>query len=414
MDGFEKLSPPAGELINLEGETPLVPDHPVIPFIRGDGTGPDIWIAAQPVFDAAIAAAYGGKRKIAWFEVFAGESACEKYGPNQHLPADTLNAIRQYRVAIKGPLSTPVGGGIRSLNVAMRQKMDLYACVRPVRYIPGIPSPLKEPGKLDVVIFRENTEDVYAGIEYAAETEASAILIKTLGDLGAQVRPKSAIGIKPISEFCSKRLVAEAVKYAMENDRPRVTLVHKGNIMKFTEGAFCAWGYEIAREMLGDRMVTIDQVGADRMPPAGKILVQDKIADAMFQDLILRPHWHDIITTTNLNGDYLSDAAAALVGGLGFAPGANIGDEVALFEATHGSAPHYAGQDKVNPSSVILSGVMMLDYLGWTEAARLIEKALEATIKNGLVTYDLARLMSGSTKVSCSAYGQAVAKEIAG
>jgi isocitrate dehydrogenase len=324
------------------------------------------------------------------------------------LPAATLQAIRDHVVALKGPMTTPVGHGYRSANVALRQQLDLYACVRPVRYFRGVPSQLRNPEQLNVVIFRENTEDVYAGVEYPAGSKEAAELQARLKSYGAELRADSAIGIKPISEFASKRLVRRAIQHAMDTGRKSVTLVHKGNIMKFTEGAFQQWGYEVAREMLGDRLVTADELGGRRTPPAGKILVQDKIADAMFQDLIRRPEWHEVIATTNLNGDYLSDAAAAQVGGLGMAPGANIGDDAAVFEATHGSAPQYAGLDKVNPTSVILSGAMLLNYLGWNEAAALIETAVEDTIMRKIVTYDLARLLNGATLVSCSGFGKMV------
>ena len=388
----------------------IVPDHPAIGLIPGDGTGPEIVRAAVGVLDAAIARAYEGRRGIAWQPLLAGDAARE--AGKDSLPPETLAAIREFKVALKGPLTTPVSGGIRSVNVALRRELDLYACIRPVRHYRGVPSPLTRPDRLDVVIFRENTEDVYTGVEFAAESPEAQALIKALHNLGAEVRFDSAVGIKPISRFGSRRLIARAVHYALKHGHRRLTIVHKGNIMKFTEGAFRTWGYEVAREILGDRMVTVEQVGEDRRVPHGKFLVQDKMADAMFQDLILRPGWHEVIATTNLNGDYLSDAAAAQVGGLGMAPGANIGDAAAVFEATHGSAPHYAGQDKVNPSSVILSGVMMLRYLDWVEAARLVETALENTIEHGIVTYDLARLLPKSTEVKCSAFGHAVEQEI--
>ncbi|MHA1568552.1 MAG: NADP-dependent isocitrate dehydrogenase [Alphaproteobacteria bacterium] len=396
--------------ITIKDEVLLVPDDPIIGLLPGDGIGPEVVGAAVGVINAAVSHVYDNKRKIHWLELPAGEQGLRETG--ELLPQTTLDAVRAYKVALKGPMTTPVGSGFRSINVALRRELDLYACIRPVRHYQGVPSPLCRPDKLNVVIFRENTEDVYTGVEYAANSEEAHSLLRCLHELGAIVRDDSAVGIKPISQFGSKRLIKVAINYALKHVKRRVTFVHKGNIMKYTEGAFRNWGYELAREMLGDRMVTADQVGADREPPPGKILVQDKIADAMFQDLILRPRWHDVIATTNLNGDYLSDAAAAQVGGLGMAPGANIGDEVAVFEATHGSAPHYAGQDKVNPSSVILSGVMMLDHLGWPEAARVVENALEATIGKGTVTYDLARLLSGSTKVSCSGFGRAVEETI--
>jgi isocitrate dehydrogenase len=391
---YNGLTPPSdGEVVDWRDGCLVVPDRPILPFIEGDGTGPDIWRATKAVLDAAVAKSYGGTRSIAWFEVYAGEKAKESTG--EWLPEDTLAAIRAYRVAIKGPLTTPVGGGIRSLNVALRQLLDLYACVRPVRYYAGVPSPVKEPEKVDMVIFRENTEDVYAGIEWAAGSAEAKRLIDFLAELGKKVRPDSGIGIKPISITGSKRLVRKALEYAFANGRRNITLVHKGNIMKFTDGAFKEWGYEVAAEEFGARTVSEtelwDQHGGKA--PAGRMVVKDRIADAMFQQVLLRPDEYDVLATTNLNGDYLSDALAAQVGGLGIAPGSNEGDGYAVFEATHGTAPKYAGQDKVNPGSLILSGVMMLRWLGWKEAGDAIERALAATIAQKRVTYDLERQM---------------------
>jgi isocitrate dehydrogenase len=381
-----------------------VPTDPIIPFIEGDGTGPDIWRAAQRTFDAAVAKAYGGKRRIVWKEVLAGEKAFSATG--QWLPQETLDAITAHRIAIKGPLTTPVGGGIRSLNVALRQLLDLYACVRPVRYFQGVPSPVREPQKLDVIIFRENIEDVYAGIEYQAGTpEATKVREFLVGTMGARIREGSAIGIKPMSAFNSKRLVAKAIQYAIARGRPSVTLVHKGNIQKFTEGAFRDWGYEVARERFADRTVAEADAGKGT---AGKVLVKDRIADSMFQQVLLRPDEYSVIATPNLNGDYLSDACAAQVGGLGMAPGANMGDGFAVFEATHGTAPKYAGQDKVNPSSVILSGVMMLEEMGWGEAGILIVRGIEGAIAAKTVTYDLARQTAGAKEVSSSGFAEAI------
>ncbi|NLH50941.1 MAG: NADP-dependent isocitrate dehydrogenase [Myxococcales bacterium] len=383
-----------------------VPDDPLVAVLYGDGIGPEVVTTALKVVDKAVDRAYGGARRLHWREYSAGAEALRQEG--DILPPTTLQAIREYGVALKGPMTTPVGQGYRSANVALRQQLDLYANVRPVRYFPGVPSPLLRPELLDVVIFRENTEDVYAGVEYAAGSKEAVQLIETVRGWGSNVREGSAVGLKPISEFASKRLIRRAIEYSLAKGRRKITLVHKGNIMKFTEGAFRNWGYELARELLGDRLATPEEADADHNPPPGKILVQDKIADAMFQDLIRRPQSHEVIVTTNLNGDYLSDAAAAQVGGLGMAPGANFGDGVAVFEAVHGSAPQYAGQDKVNPTSVILSGAMMLDYFGWPEAARLIENAVEETIMRKIVTYDLAGVMDNATLVSCSGFGKMV------
>jgi len=413
MTNYEKLTPPTkGEKVSIDqNEVPIVPDNPIIPFIEGDGIGVDIWKASVRVFDAAVEKAYGGKRKIEWFEVFAGEKANEVYGPNTWLPEDTLKAIEEYKVAIKGPLTTPVGGGIRSINVALRQKLDLYACVRPVRYFNGVPSPVKEPHKLDVVIFRENTEDVYSGVEFKQGTEEAEKVINFLNnEMGKSIRLDSGIGIKPISVFGTQRLVRAAIKYALENKRKSVTLVHKGNIMKFTEGAFKDWGYELAVKEFRDFVVTEDELWSEHngKVPEGKIVIKDRIADSMFQQILLRPDEYDVVATPNLNGDYLSDACAAQVGGLGLAPGANIGSKAALFEATHGTAPKYAGLDKVNPSSVILSGVMMLQYMKWNEAADLIIKGIEGAINNKTVTYDLERQMEGAKLLKCSEFGTAI------
>ena len=388
----------------------IVPDHPIIPFIEGDGTGPDIWRAASKVFDAAVTKMSGAKRSIVWREVLAGEKAFNESG--NWLPEDTLDSIREHRVAIKGPLTTPVGGGIRSLNVALRQILDLYACIRPVRYFAGVPAPVKEPRKLDVVIFRENIEDVYAGIEYkAGSAEADAVIEFLSGRFSAKIRPGSAIGIKPMSKFGSQRLVVKAIQYALKRQKPSVTLVHKGNIMKFTEGGFRDWGYEVAKERFSEQTVT-EAEGAKRKADVGKLVIKDRIADAMFQQLVLRPDEYSVIAAPNLNGDYLSDAAAAQVGGLGLAPGGNVGDGFAVYEATHGTAPKYAGQDKVNPSSVILSGVMMFEELGWDDVARAIVRGLEGAIAAQRVTYDLARQLPGATEVSTSAFGDAIIEHL--
>jgi isocitrate dehydrogenase len=383
-----------------------------VPFIEGDGIGPDIWRATRRVIDAAVETVYGGRRSIAWFEVFAGEKANERFG--QWLPTDTVEAIRHFRIGIKGPLTTPVGGGFRSLNVALRQILDLYACVRPVRWYTGVPSPVAHPEKVDMVIFRENTEDVYAGIEYAAHSAEARRLIEVLSGFGAEVRGDSGIGIKPISVTGSKRLVRKAIEHALAEGKPSVTLMHKGNIMKFTEGAFKDWGYELAREEFGASTVTEDELWTSHggRAPAGRVVIKDRIADAMFQQVLLRPDEYDVIATTNLNGDYMSDALAAQVGGLGMAPGSNEGDGMAVFEATHGTAPKYAGQDKVNPGSLILSGVMMLRWMGWPEAAGRIERALSETISQKRVTYDLERQMDGATLLKTSEFGEAIIENL--
>jgi isocitrate dehydrogenase len=413
---YEKLTPPTeGEKITIKDGKLNVPDNPIIPFIEGDGTGPDIWRAARMVFDAAVEKAYGGKRKVVWFEIYAGEKANKVYGREFWLPDDTLEAIKEHIIAIKGPLTTPVGGGIRSLNVTLRQVLDLYACVRPVKYYEGVPSPMKSPQDVDVVIFRENTEDVYAGIEWKMGSPEALKMIEILEkEFGVQVRKDSGIGVKPMSEFGSKRLVRKAIKYAIENGRRSVTLVHKGNIMKFTEGAFREWGYQVALEEFREYVITEDELNKDYggKQPDSKIVIKDRIADNMFQQLITRPAEYDVIATPNLNGDYLSDAAAALVGGLGIAPGGNISDFYAVFEATHGTAPKYAGLDKVNPGSVILSGVMMFEYIGWKEAAKLIEYGMQETIKQKFVTYDFARQMEGAVEVKTSEFAQKIVENI--
>ncbi len=407
MPHFTHLKPPTdGTPIAFKNNQLVVPDDPVIPYIEGDGTGPDIWRASVRVFDAAVQKAYRGNRRLAWFEVLAGERAKQQTG--EWLPNDTLEAVRAYRIAIKGPLTTPVGGGIRSLNVTLRQVLDLYACVRPVRYFAGTPAPVCHPERMNVIIFRENTEDVYAGIEWAKGTPQAEKIIEFLErEMGKRVRPDSGIGIKPISETGSKRLVRMAIRYALAQGRKTLTLVHKGNIMKFTEGAFRDWGYEVAKTEFRDAIVTEEEVTAGT-PRVGKLLINDRIADSVFQQILTRTNEYDVFATPNLNGDYLSDACAAQVGGLGMAPGANIGDEIAFFEATHGTAPKYAGKDVINPGSVILSGVMMLEHLGWGEAARLIENALEQTIRQRRVTYDLARQMEGATELKTSQFGDAI------
>ena len=404
------ITPPAdGQEIKWQDGVLTIPERPIIPFIEGDGIGPDIWRATKRVLDGAVEKIYGGSKSIAWVEVLAGEKA--KDATDEWLPAGTIDALRQYRCGIKGPLTTPVGGGIRSLNVALRQILDLYACVRPVRYFDGVPSPVKHPEKVNMIIFRENTEDVYAGIEWEAGTPAAAKLIKFLGDeMGKKIREDSGIGIKPISKFGSQRLVRKALEYCLANGRTDLTLMHKGNIMKFTEGAFKEWGYQLAREEFGGQTVSEEELW-DRLDgklPAGKILVKDRIADSMFQQVLLRPGEYSVLATPNLNGDYMSDALAAQVGGLGMAPGSNEGDGIAVFEATHGTAPKYANQDKVNPGSLILSGVMMLRWLGWREAADGIEKALATTIDQKRVTYDLERQMQGATLLKASQFAEAI------
>lgn len=442
---YQKLEMPKyGEKVEIKEGKIIVPDNPVIPFIEGDGIGPDIWRVTQKVIDSAVEKSYRGKKSIVWVQIYAGLSALKKYGKDEVLPEDTLQAIRDYKVAIKGPLTTPVGGfdyvclvcakeqnGIegkrpekciqcgseyivprfRSLNVELRQKLDLYACVRPVRWYIGVPSPVKHPEKLNVIIFRENTEDVYAGIEFQKDSEDAKKIIRFLGEeLNKTVRADSGIGIKPISVTGTKRLVRKAINYAIQHNKPNVTLMHKGNIMKFTEGAFRDWGYELAKSEFREKIITElelwDEYNGEM--PEGRILIKDRIADQMFQQVLLRPDEYSVIATPNLNGDYLSDACAAQVGGLGLAPGANIGDERALFEATHGTAPKYTGMDKVNPSSLILSGVMMLRHLGWNEAGDMIENALEKTISQKTVTYDLERQMTEAVKLKTSEFGERI------
>jgi isocitrate dehydrogenase len=401
--------PAGGAKITVKDAKLTVPDNPILPFIEGDGTGRDIWKASVRIFDAAVAKAYGGKKKAYWMEVLAGEKAFNETG--EWMPAASLQAFREFIVGIKGPLTTPVGGGIRSLNVALRQELDLYACVRPVRWFQGVECPVKKPQDLNVVIFRENIEDVYSGVEWKAGTpEADKVIGFLNGEMGKKIRPGSGIGIKPISEFGSKRLVRRAIQFALAKGRRNVSLVHKGNIMKFTEGAFKEWGYQVATQEFRGQCVTWDEVAKDHggKVPAGKLLVQDVIADNMFQQLLIKPKDYEVIATPNLNGDYLSDACAAQVGGLGMAPGANIGDSAAVFEATHGTAPKYADLDKINPSSVVLSGVMMFEHLGWDEAASSIINAIDKTIGQKVVTYDLARGMEGAKEVKCSEYADAV------
>jgi len=387
-----------------------VPEHAIIPFIEGDGTGPDIWHASRLVIDAAVQSAYKGERQIDWTELPVGEKGYKKTG--EWLSKDVLEQIRNHAVAIKGPLTTPVGKGIRSLNVSIRQQLDLYACVRPVKYVDAVPSPMKHPEAIDMVVFRENTEDLYAGIEWqAGSKEARQVAAFLSEQMGAVLPEDPGIGIKPISAKNSKRLVARAIEYALDKGYPSVTLMHKGNIMKFTEGAFCTWGYEVAAQRYAEATMTEAELYDDHngVPVAGKVVIKDRIADMLFQQVLLRPEEFGVIATPNLNGDYISDALAAQVGGLGMAPGANIGDDCAVFEATHGTAPKYAGLDKVNPSSLILSGAMMLEHIGWLEAAELIRKSLQETVQAGKVTYDLARQIPGATEVSCSAFGAAIA-----
>jgi len=417
---FQKIIVPAGERITVNRDNSLnVPNQPVIPYIEGDGTGVDITPVMKKVVDAAVARAYAGQRKISWMEVYAGEKAVKVYGGNTWLPSETLTALREYVVSIKGPLTTPVGGGMRSLNVSLRQDLDLYVCLRPVRWFTGVPSPVKEPAKTDMVIFRENSEDIYAGIEWAAGTpevqKVIAFLVKEMGVRKIRFPDSSAIGIKPVSREGTERLVRKAIQYAIDNNRSSVTLVHKGNIMKFTEGGFKSWGYDLAKREFG--AILIDQGPWMRLkhPKSGKeIVVKDVIADAFLQQILLRPEDYSVIATLNLNGDYISDALAAQVGGIGIAPGANLSDTVAMFEATHGTAPKYAGKNQVNPGSIILSAEMMLRHLGWFEAADLIIKGMDGAIRAKTVTYDFARLMPGAKQVSCSAFGEAMIKHMAG
>jgi isocitrate dehydrogenase len=403
--------PTKGEKITVNADMSLtVPDMPIIPYIEGDGTGMDITPVMLKVVDAAVAKAYGGKREVQWMEVYAGEKATNVYGPDVWLPAETLDAVRDYVVSIKGPLTTPVGGGIRSLNVALRQELDLYVCLRPVRYFAGVPSPLKEPEKTDMVIFRENSEDIYAGVEFEAESEKAKRLIKILQDEFGVTKIRfpntSGIGIKPVSREGTERLVRKAIQYAIDNDKPNVTIVHKGNIMKFTEGGFRDWAYGLAQKEFGAELIDGGPWCKFKNPKTGKeIIVKDSIADAFLQQILLRPAEYSVIATLNLNGDYVSDALAAQVGGIGIAPGANLSDSIAMFEATHGTAPKYAGKDYVNPGSEILSAEMMLRHMGWVEAADLIIESMGKSIASKQVTYDFARLMDGATQVSCSGFG---------
>jgi len=411
---FKKITPPKdGTAITIVDKKLKIPDNPIIPVIEGDGIGRDIMKAARRVIDAAVEKSYKGKKRIAWFDVYAGEAAMRVYG--EVLPAETIKAIKEYFVALKGPLTTPIGGGFRSLNVTLRQVMDLYACVRPVRYFQGVPAPVTHPERMNVMIFRENTEDVYAGIEWRKGTKEARQIIKFIKDeFGVKIRTDSGIGIKPISVTGTQRLVRKAINYAVANGRTSVTIVHKGNIMKYTEGAFRDWGYELAKKEFADKTVTEEELWSkyNGKAPKGKVIIKDRIADSMLQQILTRTAEYDVITTPNLNGDYLSDACAAQVGGLGMAPGANMGDYIGLFEATHGTAPKYADKDMVNPGSLILSAVMMLDYLGWKEAGTMVEKALEKTIINKTVTYDLERQMAGATKVSTSEYATNIIKNM--
>lgn len=414
MSDSQIVVPSDGERIRvLEGKL-SIPHNPILLWIEGDGIGPDIMRASMRIWDAAVQKAYGGQRRISWMEIYAGEKAARLFH-GDYFPAESLNAIREFQVGIKGPLTTPVGGGFRSLNVALRKDLDLYACIRPVRWYPGVPSPVRRPDLIDCVIFRENTEDVYAGVEYkAGSPEAQKVERFLKEEMGAKFWPNSGIGIKPISEFGSKRLIRKALEYAVAKRSRSVTLVHKGNIQKFTEGAFMQWGYELARDEFGDAMITEQQLWDEYggQQPADKIVIKDRIADIMFQQMLLRPAEYDVIATPNLNGDYLSDAIAAEVGGVGIAPGANIGDTMAVFEATHGTAPKYADQDKVNPGSVLLSGVMMLDYIGWDEAAQAITDAYTRTVADKIVTYDFARQMEGAQEVKTSEFASAVIERL--
>ena len=411
VGGYQQMD--GEKILYSTNGTIIVPDHPIIPYIEGDGVGPDIWRASVRIFNTAIEKCYGGQRKVHWLEVYAGEKAFQLKG--EWAPEETIETIREYIVGIKGPLTTPVGEGIRSINVLLRQKLDLYACIRPVKYIPGMPSPVKNPEKVDMVVFRENTEDVYAGIEWREGSKEVFRLREFLEkEMGVKIREDSGIGIKPISRFGTKRLVRMAIQYALTHGLKSVTLVHKGNIMKFTEGAFRDWGYELAKEEFGDRIILENELGDEGKGniPQGKIVIKDRIADAMFQQILLRPEEYDVLAMPNLNGDYMSDALAAQVGGLGMAPGGNIGDQAAVFEATHGTAPKYANQDMINPGSLILSGAMMFDYLSWGEVALRIKKALEKTIQQKTVTYDLARQMRGAKKVKCSEFASAIIENL--
>ena len=416
MAGYKKIKVPSkGKKIVVKDDQLQVPNKPIIAFIEGDGIGPDIWKASKRVLEASVEKAYKGKKKIVWMEIYAGDKAVKKYGKNKWLPAETVDAIREYSVAIKGPLTTPIGGGIRSLNVSLRQQLDLFACVRPVKYYSGVPSPMKNPQLLDIVLYRENTEDVYSGIEFKSGTKSAQQVISYINKkVKKDIRAGSGIGIKPISEFGTARLVKKAIEFARDNGKSSVTLVHKGNIMKYTEGAFKDWGYKVAKKEFPKLTISEDELWSkyDGKLPAGKILIKDRIADSMFQQLLLRPDEYEVLATPNLNGDYISDAAAAQVGGLGMAPGANISYHTALFEATHGTAPKYAGKDMVNPGSLILSGVMMLEYLGWQKAADLIEKAMKRTIRSKVVTYDFARQMKGARKVKTSRFADEIIKNM--
>jgi isocitrate dehydrogenase len=416
MTGYKKIIVPTnGDKIKVADGKLIVPDKPIIAFIEGDGTGPDIWRASKRVFDAAVEKAYKGKKKIAWMEIYAGEKAVSVYGKDNWLPDETVEAIKEFQVAIKGPLTTPIGGGIRSLNVALRQLLDLFACVRPVKYYTGVPSPMKRPEEVDIVIYRENTEDVYAGIEFKSGTkEAEDVRKYIVKKSGKEIRKNSSIGIKPMSEFGSKRLVKKAIDYAIANNKKSITLVHKGNIMKFTEGSFKEWGYQVAKEDYKDICITEDELTKvyNGKLPEGKILIKDRIADSMFQQLLLRPSEYEVLATPNLNGDYISDAAAAQVGGLGIAPGANLSYSTAIFEATHGTAPKYANLDKINPGSLILSGVMMFEYIGWKKAGVLIENAIKKAIKSKVVTYDFARQMTGAKEVKTSEFADEIIKNM--
>ena len=412
---YDKITVPQdGQKITIKGDKLAVPDNPILAFIEGDGIGPDITKASLRIWDAAVQAAYGGQRKVTWMEIYAGEKAAQLYGGN-FMPEETFEALREFIVGIKGPLTTPIGGGFRSLNVTLRQVLDLYACVRPVRWYEGVPSPVKRPEDVNMIIFRENTEDVYAGIEYEAGSPENEKLAKFLREeMGATFFEGAGLGIKPISAFGTKRLVRKAIRHALNEGVDSVTLVHKGNIQKFTEGAFRKWGYEVAKEEFGDVTLTEDQLWSEYngKQPAGKIVIKDRIADIMFQLALLRPQEFGVLATPNLNGDYLSDALAAEVGGLGIAPGANIADYVALFEATHGTAPKYANQDKVNPGSLLFSGCMMLDYIGWREASQLIHHAFEKTVSQKVVTYDFARQMEGTKEVKTSEFASAIIQNL--
>jgi isocitrate dehydrogenase len=412
---YERIVVPTdGKKITIENDRLTVPDNPIIPFIEGDGIGPDITKASQRILDAAVEAAYGGQRKISWMEIYAGEKAAQLCSGN-YLPDETCAAIREHIVAIKGPLTTPIGGGFRSLNVTLRQVLDLYACVRPVRWYEGVPSPHRHPERVNMVVFRENTEDVYAGIEYESGSPENEKLAKFLREeMGAEFFENAGLGIKPISPFATKRLVAKAIQFALDKGYPSVTLVHKGNIQKFTEGAFRKWGYEVAKEKFGDVTITEAELWDehDGEQPEGKVVIKDRIADIIFQLIQLRPREFGVLAMPNLNGDYVSDALAAIVGGIGIAPGANIADHIALFEATHGTAPKYANQDKVNPGSLLFSGVMMLDYVGWREAAEKIHAAFEKTLRDKIVTYDFARQMEAAQEVKTSEFATALIQRL--